>query len=202
MSIKSGFFNAEVIQGVYDREYSAEDFAKCFEGFISDGIVGKTKSTSTSFKVRKGATGTNNIIVSPGYAWINGKWVESDDDIIIEVPPPSDVSYKRLDIICLRCDYDERRFFVKRLVGEETTSPLPVAPDCQDDSHAKEIPLAGVYYNSSIIFIDDVALTDVRPMAEVKINTSNMNGLTFVKCTQEEYDEMEEHDPDTVYFVV
>lgn len=214
MPIKSGFFNAEVIQGVYDREYSAEDFAKCFEGFISDGIVGKSKSTSTSFEVIKGATGTNNVIVSPGYAWINGKWVESDEEITVEVPPPSDTSKRRFDVICLRCDYDERRFFIKRIIGEETTLPLPIIPDCQDDSHAKEIPLAGVYYNSSIIFIDDVALADLREMAHIKINSVDMTeyynkteidtrlgGLSFERITKEDFDNLETKDPNTIYFV-
>lgn len=29
-----------------------------------------------------------------------------------------------------------------------------------------------------------------------------LGGLSFVKCTQEQYDDMEEHDPNTVYFIV
>lgn len=29
-----------------------------------------------------------------------------------------------------------------------------------------------------------------------------LGGLSFMKCTQEEYDNMEEHDANTVYFIV
>ena len=197
MSIKSGFFNAELIAGIYDREYSADEFTKCFQGFISDGIVGKTKASSTSFKVIKGPDSSKKIFVKPGYAWINGKWVESDNDIEFEVETPTPGG-ERGDVVCIRCDYDQREFTVILKQGQVSQG----YPDLQDDIHAKEIPLAYLLTNGIIETIEDVILRDAREMAEVKINTSNMNGLTFVKCTQEEYDEMEEHDPDTVYFVI
>lgn len=201
MSVKGGFFNAEVVAGVYDREYSAEDFAKCFSGFISDGIVGKSKSSSTSLKAIKGSEESNIITVYPGYAWINGKWVENDDTIDFEISLPTTTGTERYDLICLRCDYDQRTFSVIKKEGEEWSGSVPSIPEYVDNKHMKEIPLAYIHANSYTLTIQDVIVTDARIMAELKINASNMNGLIFIKCAQEEYDEMKEHDPDAVYFV-
>lgn len=203
MSITGGFFNSEVIAGIYDREYSAEDFSKCFSGFLTDGIVGKTKSTSTSFKVVSSGSDTNKIKIKPGYAWINGKWVENNASIEREIVMPTASGKHRFDLVCLRCDFDQRAFSVVIKSGQETSTGEPVdIPQPQDDVHAKEIRLAMLELTDTSVNMANVALSDAREMAEVKINTSNMNGLIFVKCTQEEYDEMESHDPNTMYFIV
>lgn len=203
MSITSGFFNAEVVQGVYDREYSADDFAKCFNGFLTDGIIGKTKATSTSFKVESSGSTTKKVKVNPGYAWINGKWVESTSDVEFDINMPTAAGKMRFDLICLRCDYDQRNFSIVLKSGEETLEGEPSdIPQPQDDSHAKEIRLAMLEIHDWSVNMANVALGDARDMAEVKVNVSNMNGLIFVKCTQEEYDEMEVHDPSTMYFIV
>ena len=196
MSITSGFFNAKFVAGFYDRVYNADEFTKCFQGFISDGIVGKSKATSTSFKVIKGPNDSKKIFVKPGYAWINGRWIESNSDIEFEVETPS-IGGERGDLVCIRCDYDQREITVILKQGQVSQG----YPDLQDDVHAKEIPLAYLLTNGIIETIEDVILRDAREMAEVKINASNMNGLVLIKCTQEEYDQMAVHDSNTIYYV-
>ena len=51
MAEQSGFFNAHLIDGEYDRVYLAEHFAKYFASFIGNGIFGgKSNELQSSFR--------------------------------------------------------------------------------------------------------------------------------------------------------
>ena len=76
---KSSFFNAELINGEYDRVYGAEDYARYFSSFIGNGVF---PNPSDNLKVI--ADGKDmKIIIKAGKAWINGYYYENDDDFII-----------------------------------------------------------------------------------------------------------------------
>ena len=38
-------------------------------------------------------------------------------------------------------------------------------------------------------------------VAKIEASAEQLGGISFVKCTQEEYDDMQTHDPDTVYII-
>ena len=180
MSIKSGFFNSKEVQGVQDREYTSEDFAKCFSGFIADGIVALNKSTSTDFKVVKTSLNSDTITVRPGYAWINGRWAESDEDEQFKIPMPASTGMERWDRVCLRCDYDNRTFSIVVKNGEEAIPSLtPILPDLQDDAHAKEISLAYMQITQHSYTMEEVGLVDDRTLAEIKMHYNTLSGLIF-----------------------
>lgn len=42
---------------------------------------------------------------------------------------------------------------------------------------------------------------DSSKVEQIGENAEQLGGLSFVKCTQEEYDDMPSHDPDTVYII-
>lgn len=212
--IKSGFFDAEFIHGIYDREYSSEDFSKCFKGFINDGIVGKDRDSSSYFETEIIPNSGNKLKVKPGFAWINGRWIESDSDIIFEVQGMPIDGTVRGDLICIRCDYVTREFTVVYKQGTPAQSGSePILPDVQDDEEAKEMVIALVMIMHDVETIDNVLIGDYREFAKLRlypdssdyytkseINT-RLGGLSFVKCTQTEYDNMSSHDENTVYII-
>ena len=74
MAIKSGFFDAvKTSTGEYDREYDAESIANFFKSLIGNGV---SAAITDCFKIipQSGLT----IAFSPGYAWIEGYWVDND----------------------------------------------------------------------------------------------------------------------------
>ena len=74
---KSSFFNAELVDGEYDRVYLAEDYARYFSSFIGNGVF---PNPSNNLKVV--ASGENmKVTVKAGKAWINGYYYENDSDL-------------------------------------------------------------------------------------------------------------------------
>ena len=65
----SGFFDAHLgSDGKWDRAYLADDFAKYFSSFISNGVLGEK---SNKLMVGPKDTPNMSVSVSSGQAWIN-----------------------------------------------------------------------------------------------------------------------------------
>ena len=89
MAERSGFFNAqETSAGVYDRIYNAEDFSNIFNLMTPNGIMITNeeaqqetidKTTVSGLKVLKGSD-DSKLIISPGFAMINGHWYHNDEE--------------------------------------------------------------------------------------------------------------------------
>ena len=68
MAEKSGFFNARLVSGNYDRKYSADDYCDNLAVVIGNGVL---RSENDDLKV----TASNMILtVAAGRAWINGHY--------------------------------------------------------------------------------------------------------------------------------
>ena len=80
MALTYGFYNAELVNGEYDRTYDAEDFGRLFEGVISDGVF---PTYGKKFKVTK-YSGLK-VKVDTGKAWFNGTWTVLDKAVTVEV---------------------------------------------------------------------------------------------------------------------
>ena len=63
MAEYSGFFNAELVNGEYDRTYLAETFAKYFSLFVANGVF---PNPSDGIQVFENTTPDMNVLVLPG----------------------------------------------------------------------------------------------------------------------------------------
>lgn len=85
MAERSGFFNARLQDGTYDRTYQAEDFADCLSLFIPNGIYVEDSETLTGTidkttvqGLKPYASGTS-LFIKKGKAFINGYWYILDE---------------------------------------------------------------------------------------------------------------------------
>ena len=92
--MRSGFFNS--IDG--DRKYDADDISNYFLKLISNGVFA---NPANSMQIQ--AAGGMKVKVTPGWAFINCKWLRLDNDYYITLDK-ADVKYSRVDRIVLRLD--------------------------------------------------------------------------------------------------
>lgn len=84
MAERSGFFNARLQDGVYDRTYQAEDFADCLSLFIPNGIYVEDSETLTGTIDKTTVQGLKpyargkSLFIKEGKAFINGYWYVLD----------------------------------------------------------------------------------------------------------------------------
>lgn len=113
MAETSGYFQAQwddelqnPITGEYtgwwDRDYDSQSFREYFGQFISNGVFG---SPTNQLKIIPG-TGLS-VIVSPGWAMINGAYYHNDSEKIIQIPANAQ-SGTRIDSIKLRYSEADR----------------------------------------------------------------------------------------------
>lgn len=85
MAEKSGFFNAKLVSGSYDRTYQAEDFADCLSLFIPNGIYVEDSETltgtidKTTVQGLKPYSSGTSLFIKEGKAFINGYWYLLDE---------------------------------------------------------------------------------------------------------------------------
>lgn len=99
MALTYGFYNAELVNGEYDRTYDADDFGKMFDGLITDGVF---PTYGKQFKCSK----YNDLAVKvgTGKAWFNGTWsiLEKASSITVDKSAP-------LSAIVLQIDKKKRK---------------------------------------------------------------------------------------------
>lgn len=149
--MRYGLFNS--ING--DRKYKSEEFSEYFATFIGNGIFVKPSDCLQII-----ATGDSmNIIVRPGKAWINGRYLINDENYVYELSK-GDVILNRIDRIVVRCDYIERKMSVA--VKKGALSSNPVAPALKRDADAYELALADIYIGKGALTLSQAAITDTR----------------------------------------
>lgn len=85
MAERSGFFNARLQDGAYDRTYQAEDFADCLSLFIPNGIYVEDSETltgtidKTTVQGLKPYESGTSLFIKEGKAFINGYWYILDE---------------------------------------------------------------------------------------------------------------------------
>lgn len=157
---KSSFFNAELINGEYDRVYLAEDYAKYFSSFIGNGVF-----PNPSDNLRVIAEGNSmRVIVKAGKAWINGYYYENDADLILNINPADGV-LTRIDRIVLRFDLLEREISIK--VNQGTFSSDAAAKELERNTDIYELALADIKIKNGIISVNNSNITDLRLNSEL-----------------------------------
>jgi hypothetical protein len=153
----SGFFDAHIVDGKYDRVYFAEHFAKYFAAFIGNGVYG---GKSNELMVRQEEVANMSVKVLSGQAYMNGYHYENDSDehtLSIDV---ADGSLNRIDLVVLRWYNDER--VIRLAVKKGGAASKPVAPDLQRDADFYELLLAEVYIKAGATSITQADITDRR----------------------------------------
>lgn len=137
-----------------DRKYSAEDFTAFFKDFFTNGIVADDASY---LQVR--ADNGFGVKVKKGTCYIDGKFYRPTSDQVLTISE-SDVTYDRIDLIAVRCDYAERRVHLKILKGTATANPK--VPTLQRNSDRYDLGLAAVRIKANALEITDADITDLR----------------------------------------
>lgn len=147
-------FDAEEVDGQYDRVYVADEFAQYFRAFITSGIF-MNESTDLQTLADEGM----NIILSTGQAIINGYRYELEQDMQFTIEA-ADGALNRIDRIAIVWDKANRDIHAEVVKG--TPSYNPVAPSRRWSEEYRELISADVYVGAGIISIQQKDITDRR----------------------------------------
>lgn len=152
MAEKSGFFNALLNEGEYDRKYNANDYSDNLAVVISNGVL---RSIADDLRV----TASGMICtVGAGRAWINGHYYYNDaPKTFAAVQAPAGGS--RWDRIVLRLDASVagRKItaeYVQGTAGNNPAKPAPVR-----NGNVYELVLADIHVGTNAT---GVTVTDTR----------------------------------------
>lgn len=159
MAETSGFFQAmwddslknpitEENTGWWDRDYLAKQFMDYFSLFIGNGVF---ISPTNQLKVIPG-TGLT-IMVSPGWAFINGAWYHNSENITIELNA-NGTNVSRIDSIRVRYSESNRKITTVYISGDTQL----LRGDSQYD-----LELAQISVGPSAVTISASNITDIRP---------------------------------------
>lgn len=168
MSETSGFFEAvyDEAEEKYDRVYLAEQFANYFKLFIGNGVF---NSPTNQLKVLSSGM---NIVISPGWAFINGYWYHNDKNLTIKVNP-NDSGVDRIDSVVLRLTQMDRNIHSEVLLGTEGITRGDTVYD---------IKIASVLVPNGASSISQSNITDTRSDESV---CGFVKGLMEVETTQD-----------------
>lgn len=153
MAQQYSFFNADLINGKYDRTYNAEDWAEYFASFIGNGVSFQQGNLQVS-----SSTGME-VIVSPGIAFINGYRYANTSPLNIKINPANG-TYSRITSIVIELNLAERQITCLALDG--TPSPSPVSPQLTTNQSIYQLQLATILIPPATTQIINSNITDTR----------------------------------------
>lgn len=156
MAEQSGFFNANLVNGEYDRVYLAEQFANYFAKFVGNGVFAGKLS---ELMVTQTVTPSMKIEVLSGAGWINGYWYENLSNLTFTLATADGV-LNRIDIVVLQWNKSTRSINV--IVKKGTPASNPSAASLQRDSEIYELKLAEVYVKAGATNVTQAYITDKR----------------------------------------
>ena len=156
MAEQSGFFDAHLVDGAYDRVYLANSFAQYFASFIGNGVFG---GKSNELMVQQKSTADMSVRVLSGQGWINGYWYKNDSELSLAVDIADGV-LNRIDLVVLRWDNFQRKIHL--LIKKGTPALTAVAPTVQRDADYYELKLAEISVKAGTTNITQSSITDTR----------------------------------------
>lgn len=156
MAEQSGFFDAYLVDGEYDRVYLAESFAKYFASFIGNGVFG---GKSDELMVRQKEIAGMSVRVLTGMGFINGYFYENTDEVLLPIDTADGV-LNRIDSIVLRWSKADRAIRVAVEKGFAATTPVAPTPKRNEDYY--DLVLANVYVKAGATSITQSVITDMR----------------------------------------
>jgi hypothetical protein len=149
---KSGFFNALLTNGEYDRTYNANDYCDNLAVVISNGVL---RSGNDDLKVT-----ANGMVVTVGVgrAWINGHYYLNDTPhTFAAIPAP--IGGTRYDRVFLRLDKNLAVRSVSLVYQQGTAADNPQKPAPVREGNIYDIVLADIYVGTNAT---SVSVTDTR----------------------------------------
>lgn len=161
MALTSAFFDAKLVEGEYDRVYSAERFAEYFASFIANGVF---PNPATNLQVVANVPGNMAILVKSGLGWINGYYCNNDGDYPLTLSPANG-TLPRVDAVVLRWSRSNRSMSLEVKTGVATSSPS--APPLERSADNYELMLASISVVAGATSISQASITDKRPDSTV-----------------------------------
>ena len=155
MAEKSGFFNArERVDGTYDREYDAEEYARYFANFISNGVyVDPADQLKVVYEGNPEKPFT--LIVRKGKAFIDGFWYELTEDAEI-ISQPNIKPFATKSVVRLTLD--------RTLRGITLTTETNVVSDSpRNDGTIHDLVLATIVVQPNASKLNAEDIKDKRP---------------------------------------
>lgn len=157
MSLTYGFFNANLVDGEYDRKYTADQLAEFFSSLIGNGV---SASIGNGFKVV--ASSGLNVLVSSGFAWIKGFWAKNDSAYQLTEQAAPTSGYRK-DLIVLRFNRSDRSITPVVIQGTvSSTLPAPV-PNYVRTENQYDLVLAAITFSAGSSSITTSMIEDLRP---------------------------------------
>lgn len=158
MSIEYGFFNSIN----HDRVYDADDISNYFLKLISNGVFA-TPADAMQVQASMGMT----VSVSPGWGFINCKWINNTAAYMLTLDAP-DVVLNRIDRIVLRLNADEKLRNMEIAIKKGTLASNPAAPTLtRVPGGVWELSLARISVPAGVTEITQSAITDERGNKEL-----------------------------------
>ena len=154
MAINIYFFNAVLNNGVYDREYNAEDMTSYLDLLVGNGVF-PNPSTNLQVQASSGMT----VTVGSGQGWIDGHKMVSTSAVNLTLAA-SDALLNRIDDIIFYVDYTTRNMGIEILQGTPATTA--VAPTLTRNSSRYEMCLAQISVAKQTTEISNSMITDTR----------------------------------------
>lgn len=157
MAERSWFFNAEQTgEDEYDRVYLAEDFAKYFSLFISNGVF---PNPSTGLQVLAQEVPNMTVTLKPGFAFINGYGYENTSDYKFTIDTADGV-LNREDSIFIRWYLTDRKIAAYKAVGTPGAEASHV--DLIRTEDYWDLCVARILVEAGVTSITQSAITDTR----------------------------------------
>lgn len=151
------FFDAQGVEGSYDRTYSSADVAAYFASFIGNGVYA---NPANQLKVSP-ANGKMAVNVAVGKAWINGYFYELSDSAKELVIATGDANNPRIDKVVCSLNLSNRLIELKVIQGAASANPQAPAHSREDEVF--DLVLAEVHVASGAVELSDEDITDKRP---------------------------------------
>ena len=148
----SSFFNAIN----HDRKYNASHWADYFKPLFCNGVFNNDLQVI--------ANGSMQIMIKPGYAWINGYGYHNTDNLILDIETASG-NLNRVDSIVLRLDLTERK--IGAIVRKGNNASQPVSPQNERTGVLYDIKLADINVAAGTTNISQSMITDKRMDSDV-----------------------------------
>lgn len=148
----SMFWDAELVDGKWDREYSSSDFARVFSCFWGDGIV---NNNSAPLAV-KPIENSLSYRVEPGVAIIGGRVYENTEPLNVQISMGD--AEGRVDLIVCRLNAYQRTINITVHQGEKGQGGTSRV---WNDS-VKELVLAKVTVPENALSVGECSVLDMR----------------------------------------
>lgn len=163
MAQSSGFFNALLNNGQYDRKYNADDYSDNLAAIIGTGV---RRSGDNDLYVQ--ATGGMTLSVNIGRAWIEGKWYKNDTVFTgFTVPTAPTGDRGRVDRIVLRLNKNVEARMIELVYLTGSAAISPSAPDLTRTEAIYEIALADIAVRPNVTTITQSDIYDRRSHTDV-----------------------------------